>query len=87
MAKFRKKPVVIEAVRWTGKDSYDAVAAFLGGTAAVFCNPLDLGGTVKIPTLEGTMTAGPGDWIIRGVKGEFYPCKPDIFAATYEPAE
>ncbi len=40
-----------------------------------------------IITLEGTMEAVPGDWIIKGVKGEFYPCKPDIFAATYEPAE
>jgi hypothetical protein len=43
-------------------------------------------GTVTITTLEGVMRADPGDWIIRGVKGEFYPCKPDIFEATYEPA-
>jgi hypothetical protein len=42
---------------------------------------------LDIPTLEGTMRAEQGDWIIRGVHGEFYPCKPDIFAATYEPAE
>lgn len=42
---------------------------------------------VKIETLEGTMTANPGDWIITGVKGERYPCKPDIFEATYEPIE
>ena len=42
---------------------------------------------LHIPTLEGAMTASPGDWIIRGVQGEFYPCKPDIFAETYEPVE
>ena len=42
---------------------------------------------VEIPTLEGTMRCGPGDWIIRGVKGEIYPCKPDIFEATYEAVE
>ena len=44
-------------------------------------------GELYIPTLEGTHTAKPGDWIIRGVKGEFYPCKPDIFAATYDKVE
>jgi hypothetical protein len=60
--KFRKKPVVIEAVRHEGNE------------------PL------AIETLEGTMLAMPGDWIITGVKGERYPCKPDIFEATYEPA-
>lgn len=87
MAKFRKRPVVIEAVRWTGRDSYDAVAAFLDGADAVFCNPLDAGGSVKIPTLEGTMRADIGDWIIRGVRGEFYPCRDDIFRMTYEPVE
>lgn len=61
MPKFRKKPVVIEAVR----------------TETM----------VSIETLEGVMTANPGDWIITGIKGERYPCKPDIFAATYEPVE
>ena len=82
-ALYRKKPVVVEAMRWTGDNWYDA-AIWIGlhrhpalhreGTALV------------IPTLEGNMRAEPGDWIIRGVKGEFYPCKPDIFEATYEPA-
>jgi hypothetical protein len=47
----------------------------------------DQGISLSIPTLEGTMQASENDWIIRGVKGELYPCKPDIFAATYEPAE
>jgi hypothetical protein len=63
MAKFRKKPVVIEAVRHDGPEP------------------------MPIKTLEGTMLAQPGDWIITGVKGERYPCKPDIFAATYEMVE
>ena len=63
--KFRKKPVVIEAVQL--RDDTD--------------------GKFKITTLEGVHTANIGDWIIRGVKGEFYPCKPDIFTATYEPVE
>ncbi len=115
MAKFRKKPVVIDAVNWNGY------------TLGLTNNPVDLSqpgdpnvhlempdwmprclpalqtealtrasvgvGQVSrfmdclyIGTLEGTMAAMPGDWIIRGVKGELYPCKPDIFAATYDPA-
>jgi len=81
MAKYRKKPVVIEAVQFDGT---------LGSLEGINIPEVsqDLGSsTCQIPTLEGVMTAQPGDWIIRGVKGEFYPCKPDIFAATYEPAE
>jgi hypothetical protein len=78
--KFRKRPVVIEAVQLTPL-SLDAVEAFVGGDLEVRA------GEVVIATLEGAMHASPGDWIIRGVQGEFYPCKPDIFAATYEPAE
>ena len=85
--KYRKKPVVIEAVQWLGKKSYDEVGMFLHGACALFHNPLDEGGFITIETLEGTMTANYGDWIIKGVKGEFYPCKPDIFAATYEPVQ
>lgn len=87
MAKFRKKPVVIEAVRVptdpADNKSWQELIYFLehgcegwkGGNKTM---------KIEIPTLEGTMTADAGDWIIRGVKGEFYPCKPDIFAATYE---
>jgi hypothetical protein len=83
MPYFRKKPVVIEAVQWdatepTGnrlREWSDHRVRHHGGAVCF------------IETLEGTMEARPGDWIIRGVKGEFYPCKPDIFAATYEPAE
>ena len=96
---FRKKPVVIEAVKWTGNDGPDLEAVlhfvyeddrwmegleseYVGGPGVGFVPAL---GTLDIPTLEGVMTASPGDWIIRGVKGELYPCKPDIFDATYEP--
>ena len=79
--KFRKKPVVIEAVQFIGgRESADEVLAFMEHRGCWHHNH----GTIAIPTLEGTMHAGPGDWIIRGIKGEFYPCKPGIFAATYE---
>lgn len=77
--KFRKKPVVIEAVQFDGT----LVSIEMMGIPEV---SQELGSnTCQIPTLEGVMTANPGDWIIQGVKGEFYPCKPDIFEATYEP--
>lgn len=76
--KFRKKPVVIEAIQWNGENQIE-----LG----LFMNVLTLETMMDkayIQTLEGTMTATVGDWIIKGVKGEFYPCKPDIFESTYE---
>lgn len=94
-AKYRKKPVVIEAMLWNGVDIEDALAFV---DFEKLPNPPDSAyvdpgvgftpalGTLDIPTLEGVMTAQPGDFIIKGVKGEFYPCKPDIFDATYEPA-
>jgi hypothetical protein len=84
VAKFRKKPVVIEAVQFTGKNAFE-VWRFMGRMDLV--DNLDVQNTDRpvIETLEGNLVASPGDWIIRGVKGEFYPCKPDIFAATYEP--
>lgn len=87
MAKFRKKPVVIEAVLWTGEfyDCDDMPAWLTGAHEAG--EVIDAGDTKIIKTLEGNMRASPGDWIIRGVKGEIYPCKPDIFTATYDPAE
>jgi hypothetical protein len=86
MAKFRKKPVVIEAVQWDG--CTNTANAFIGeayGTDWWFEATDSL--RIVIPTLEGNHTGNVGDWIIKGVKGEFYPCKPDIFEATYEPAE
>ena len=80
--KFRKKPVVIEAVQWTGRNVREVMELGIGRIGAVEVNGSE--GTITIPTLEGNMLASPGDWIIRGVKGELYPCKPDIFEATYE---
>lgn len=84
MAQFRKKPVVIEAFQLPLADD-DDVEPFLGWAEAMdFEYESDRDSGIAIKTLEGIMRADPGDWIIRGVKGEFYPCKPDIFAATYE---
>jgi hypothetical protein len=76
--KFRKKPVVIEASQWFKDGDHPAVIKHhgIGSDTIGWC-----------PTLEGGHIVTPGDWIITGVKGEHYPCKPDIFAATYEPAE
>ncbi len=79
--KFRKKPVVIDAVQWNGSNVPD-VMEFMDWRNTTY----DEHG-LRIHTLEGTHSAMPNDWIIKGVKGEFYPCKPDIFAATYEPVE
>ncbi len=80
MSKFRKKPVVIDAVQYRGGEHHSELAADV--VAGRVRYPED--GTLLIATLEGAMCARPGDWIIRGVKGELYPCKPDIFEATYE---
>lgn len=89
MAKYRKKPIVIDAVQFDGTQR--SVDAFVNeGFKAPLTNPNVIfrigGGECLIATLEGTMKATSGDWIIRGVKGELYPCKADIFAATYESA-
>jgi len=87
--KFRKKPVVIEAFQMHPNDGHTRPAPPQWLIDAVIKNqvqPLSEGGA-HIVTLEGVMSANVGDWIIQGVKGELYPCKPDIFAATYEPAE
>ena len=80
---FRKKPVTIEAMQFCGFDDYFSIVDWMEGHGEVprYSTP-----NMFINTLEGEMIASPGDWIIKGVKGEFYPCKPDIFAATYEPA-
>lgn len=78
--KYRKKPVVIDAIQLqVGVQSMSAVQAFTSGTARP-----EIGGAMLISTLEGNMRADIGDWIIKGVKGEFYPCKNDVFEATYE---
>jgi hypothetical protein len=86
MAKFRKKPVVIEAVQWQpGK----VIAGVVGEREATEGgNGLSPEPAMAfIETLEGTMQVRAGDWVITGVKGERYPCKPDIFAATYTQAD
>lgn len=80
--KFRKKPVIIEAIQLTKENVVD-VLTFCNHTGNIVASSEDEMG-LSILTLEGTMTANTGDYIIRGVKGEFYPCKPDIFEQTYE---
>ena len=88
---YRKKPVVIEAVQFNGvrADDLEGSVAFDDWIAtnqgSRKCRYV--GDTFQIPTLEGVMTAIPGDWIIKGVSGELYPVKPEIFQATYEPVE
>lgn len=110
MPKFRKKPVVIEAIQWTGTNVEEMFAWFLeiiqkastefsagndGGEEMIIesaTHKVTFDMTKKpaikllIKTLEGTHEASHGDWVICGVKGELYPCKPDIFEQTYEPA-
>jgi len=79
--KFRKKPIVIEAVRWDGSpESMREILAKLSTSLVTQIQDSSL----VIGTLEGDMNANLGDWIIKGVAGEIYPCKPDIFAVTYE---
>lgn len=91
MAKFRKKPVVIEAV--IAADLIHAAKNDWQSLPDWFRQHYEAGGVVitdegiYLPTLEGTMSAQLYDWVIRGIKGEVYPCKPDIFEATYESAE
>lgn len=84
--KFRKKPVVIEAIQWNGEISFDQLYEFTNSNEnnRIAGMKNGRGDIAQISTLEGIMDASEGDWIIKGVKGEFYPCKPDIFEATYE---
>ncbi len=81
IVKYRKKPVVIEAVKFTRENFYDLAK---WANASHTEKPATRSWAITIPTLEGSMLAQEGDFIIKGIKGEFYPCKPDIFAATYE---
>lgn len=78
--KFRKKPVVIDAIQWTG-DNLREIKEFMGVDSVPYDAKKD---SFLIKTLEGNHEASKGDWVIKGVKGEFYPCKPDIFEMTYE---
>ena len=100
--RFRKKPVVIEAMQFRmnadgrGTNASD-ISLWLGPGHLYYPNGIPSGPlhdrdrdkrpTLVIATREGDHVALPGDWIIKGVQGEFYPCKPDIFAATHEPAD
>jgi hypothetical protein len=90
---YRKKPVIIEATEWNGatEDAIQIIDWVTGnGSYAIYHENIAAGdptpsfGWITIETLEGTMRADVGDFIIRGVNNEFYPCKPDIFAKTYE---
>ena len=76
--KFRKKPVEIEAVQYLGNEATYNEIISMG------CPRVERENDWAIPTLEGEMTVSVGDYVIKGIKGEFYPCKPDIFAATSE---
>ena len=83
MPYFRKKPVEIEAEQFTGTNQAE-IAEWMKRRGLGEC-AVDAGeGMLLLTTLEGTLEASPGDWIIRGIKGEYYPCKPDIFEATYD---
>jgi hypothetical protein len=84
--KFRKRPVVIDAEKFDGtEESIVRIMALPRKDSALAIRSEQ--GAIFIPTLEGLMRGDPGDWIICGVKGELYPCKPEIFDATYERAE
>uniref|UniRef100_A0A6H1ZG01 Phage protein n=1 Tax=viral metagenome TaxID=1070528 RepID=A0A6H1ZG01_9ZZZZ len=84
--KYRKKPVVIEAIRWDGIN-WNEMCDFIGVPENAVGRLSDSEMLIDIKTPEETMTAQIGDFIIKGIQGEFYPCKPDIFYATYEKVE
>ena len=81
MTRYTKKPVTVEAVQFTG-DNWQEIQRFVPESVRIY----DMNG-FRIKTLEGKMKVSTGDFIIKGVKGEFYPCKPDIFKKTYEKVE
>lgn len=90
--KFRKKPVVIEAEQYQPFSKIAGVVEVIRTeykdfNGVDYINPLQTVEKAYIKTLEGKMEVKPGDWVITGVKGERYPCKPDIFEMTYEPVE
>jgi hypothetical protein len=85
MAQYRKKPVVIEAIQFNGKNAEEIEQWSNNKVKAGPVSEDTLSRDyLEIETLEGTMTAQPNDYVIKGVKGEFYPCKPDIFEQTYD---
>lgn len=80
-SKYRKLPIEIEAFRWTGKNLLEAIK-FIDVEFST-----DDDGNLYLPTLEGEMCCSKGDWVIKGIEGEFYPCKHPIFISTYERAD
>lgn len=85
MTRYRKLPVVIEAVQWTGERAAgDGIPPAWYSNAMLDGTIIRDGGELKIRTLESVMIGSPGDFIVKGIAGEIYACKPDIFAATYE---
>ena len=93
MSFYRKKPIIIEAIKWTGLN-VEEVKQFCKDNAKLCINDSSWKVNVAAPkaeltikTLEGDMKASIGDYIIKGINGEFYPCKPDIFEKTYEIVE
>lgn len=88
----KKRPVIVQAMLWDGKEeTAKVIAQWMGSPKGLPARLPDskggyTGWAIEIQTLEGMMLADVGDYIIRGIKGEFYPCKPDIFNATYEKA-
>ena len=83
---YRKKPVVIEAMQYSTSDDYYDICDWVGGFGGKYTKQYRFYGDMSfgIQTLEGNMSVSVGDWVIKGVKGEFYPCKPDIFEQTYD---
>lgn len=84
MARYRKKPVEIEAFQWLDTTNIDDTPKWFREAIANNIVKLNMNGTITIKTLEGDHLSIEGDYIIQGVKGELYPCKPDIFDLTYE---
>lgn len=100
--KYRKKPITVDAIQWTGDNEIE-MEQFISTKFSITYNEPEIFETwdadtitteartkekeISIDTLEGTMIANKGDYIIRGINGEFYPCKPDIFEKTYEPVK
>ena len=80
---YKKKPIVIEAIQWTGRNDIE-VCDFLANSESCFGYDA---GKITIETLEGEMAVSVGDFVIKGIRGECYPCKPDIFKKTYEEVE
>lgn len=78
---YRKKPIIIQAVQWKG-NNFKELLNFCGSDRVKMSTKHP--GSLEIETMEGVMLAAPGDYIIKGVKGEFYPCKPDVFSETYD---